>query len=98
MYIPTEEEITEFEKTILDENNIIIEIDNIEYTLYKEFSYYLIREIKINDSIFSSYEEDERVLSILFGSSYSDFDKHNISVVKNDGGYIIKLGHPPITG
>ena len=93
-----EEEITEFEKTILDENKIIIEIDNIEYTLYKEFSYYLIREIKINDSIFASYEEDERVLSILFGSSNSDFDKTNISVMRNDGGYIIKLGHPPIAG
>lgn len=94
----TEDELLKHQNIIYDENKIILVIDDIKYTLHKEFSYYLIRDIEMSSSIFKTYEEDERILSILFGLNNLDYNLPNISVTKIDSRYLVKLGHPPITG
>lgn len=94
----SEEELMKYENVETDGNKIIVEIDNIKYTLYNEFSRYLISDIEMASSIFGSYENDDKVLSILFGSNNLDYNKSNISVTKKDSGYVLKLGHPPVTG
>ena len=84
-----EKELEKYNKAIYDGINVILEVDNIKYSLFKYMSKYYIFKIEMSNPIFDTYESDDIILSKLFGSDNFDNSINQFRSIESNNAYTI---------